>query len=262
MSERGGVDRLGLSPLHSFFTNDDLLWEGEGLHTKLSIPMLILWDHFFDDMRLIFGGSVGLPVWLGSTRTRPPPSASPPLDSILPIARDLNLSLSAFVLDTDTATRGVSFVTSFCPSSAPFAPTGPGPAVFYLSLFSLETGSPNYGRQRHFGVHQRSKNIIDADSSDENEMQLHVIRNEEHHKKEMERGEEDQIWSSINHIKSLTLLISSKYNELNGQVTLSEWTKTAPLKKSSMPNHLTHEERAGQILDGSMAMKKSPNFEN
>ncbi|GFW31266.1 hypothetical protein TNCV_2578471 [Trichonephila clavipes] len=38
----------------------------------------------------------------------------------------------------------------------------------------------------------------------------------------MEHGEEDQIQSSINHIKNLTLLTSSKYNELNGQVTLSE----------------------------------------
>ncbi|GFX23671.1 uncharacterized protein TNCV_3596131 [Trichonephila clavipes] len=32
--------------------------------------------------------------------------------------------------------------------------------------------------------------------------------------------------------------------------TLSEWTKTAPLKKSSMPNQLAHEERVDQILDG------------
>ncbi|GFU62719.1 uncharacterized protein TNCV_1518981 [Trichonephila clavipes] len=47
----------------------------------------------------------------------------------------------------------------------------------------------------------------------------------------MEHGEEDQILSSINHIKNLTLLVSSKYKELNGQVTLSEGTKTAPLKK-------------------------------
>ncbi|GFU20916.1 DDE_3 domain-containing protein [Trichonephila clavipes] len=48
----------------------------------------------------------------------------------------------------------------------------------------------------------------------------------------MELGEEDQISSSINHIKNLKLLTSSKYNELNEQVTLSEWTKTAQLKKS------------------------------
>ncbi|GFV08339.1 uncharacterized protein TNCV_327731 [Trichonephila clavipes] len=47
----------------------------------------------------------------------------------------------------------------------------------------------------------------------------------------MERGEEDKISSSINHIKYLTSLTSSKYNELNWQVTFSEWTKTAPLKK-------------------------------
>ncbi|GFW60664.1 hypothetical protein TNCV_570101 [Trichonephila clavipes] len=47
----------------------------------------------------------------------------------------------------------------------------------------------------------------------------------------MERGEEAQISSSINHIKNLTSLTSSKYNELNGQITLSEWKKTAPLKK-------------------------------
>ncbi|GFV95449.1 hypothetical protein TNCV_4574511 [Trichonephila clavipes] len=50
--------------------------------------------------------------------------------------------------------------------------------------------------------------------------------------KNKEHGKEDQILSSINPIKNLTLLTSSKYNELNGQVTLSEWTKTAPLKKS------------------------------
>ncbi|GFW35861.1 hypothetical protein TNCV_1926921 [Trichonephila clavipes] len=66
----------------------------------------------------------------------------------------------------------------------------------------------------------------------------------------MEHGEGDQILSSMN----LTLT-SSKYNELNAQVTLLEWTKTAPLKKSSMPNQLAHEERAGQILDGLMASK-------
>ncbi|GFW50417.1 hypothetical protein TNCV_2887221 [Trichonephila clavipes] len=54
--------------------------------------------------------------------------------------------------------------------------------------------------------------------------------------KKMERGEEDQISSSITHIKNLTLLTSSKYNELNGQVMVSEWPKTARLKKSSMPN--------------------------
>ncbi|GFV36066.1 hypothetical protein TNCV_345821 [Trichonephila clavipes] len=68
-----------------------------------------------------------------------------------------------------------------------------------------------------------------------------------------ERGESDRISSSINHIMNLTLLTSSKYNELNGQITLSEWTKTAPLKKSSIPNQLAYEERAGKILDGLMA---------
>ncbi|GFU37256.1 hypothetical protein TNCV_4272551 [Trichonephila clavipes] len=31
-------------------------------------------------------------------------------------------------------------------------------------------------------------------------------------------------------IKNLALLTSSKYNELNWQVPLSEWTKTTPLK--------------------------------
>ncbi|GFV32975.1 transposable element Tcb1 transposase [Trichonephila clavipes] len=62
--------------------------------------------------------------------------------------------------------------------------------------------------------------------------------------RKMERGEKYQISSSINHTKNLTLLTSSKCNGLNGQVTLSEWTKIAPLKKSSMPNQLAHEERA------------------
>ncbi|GFV92567.1 hypothetical protein TNCV_1374181 [Trichonephila clavipes] len=47
----------------------------------------------------------------------------------------------------------------------------------------------------------------------------------------MEYSEEDQISSSINYIKNLTLLPSSKCNELNGQVTLSEWTKTVVRKK-------------------------------
>ncbi|GFX72203.1 hypothetical protein TNCV_1954791 [Trichonephila clavipes] len=46
----------------------------------------------------------------------------------------------------------------------------------------------------------------------------------------MECGEEDQIQSFINHIRNLALLTSSKNNELNGQVTLLEWTK-----KFSMP---------------------------
>ncbi|GFV15739.1 hypothetical protein TNCV_987221 [Trichonephila clavipes] len=69
----------------------------------------------------------------------------------------------------------------------------------------------------------------------------------------IERGEEDQISSSINHIKNLTLLSSSKNNGLKGRVMLSEWTKITPLKKYSMPNQLVHEEREGQILDGFMA---------
>ncbi|GFV78427.1 protein serrate [Trichonephila clavipes] len=46
-----------------------------------------------------------------------------------------------------------------------------------------------------------------------------------------ECGEEDQISSCIAHIKNLISLTSSQYNELNGYATLSEWTKTAPLKK-------------------------------
>ncbi|GFW37669.1 hypothetical protein TNCV_415551 [Trichonephila clavipes] len=69
----------------------------------------------------------------------------------------------------------------------------------------------------------------------------------------MECCEEDRISSSTNLIQNLTLLTSSKYNELNGQVTLSEGTKTAPRKKSSILNQLAQEERAGQILDGLMA---------
>ncbi|GFT75097.1 uncharacterized protein TNCV_2244711 [Trichonephila clavipes] len=35
----------------------------------------------------------------------------------------------------------------------------------------------------------------------------------------------------IPHIKNLISLTSSKYNELNGQAMLSEWTKTVPIKK-------------------------------
>ncbi|GFW89367.1 hypothetical protein TNCV_3966571 [Trichonephila clavipes] len=62
----------------------------------------------------------------------------------------------------------------------------------------------------------------------------------------MKRGEEDQISSSITHIKNMTSL-TSKYNELNGQITLSEWTNTTPLKKSLMPNQLAHGKKAGQI---------------
>ncbi|GFW50239.1 hypothetical protein TNCV_4696571 [Trichonephila clavipes] len=53
--------------------------------------------------------------------------------------------------------------------------------------------------------------------------------------------------------KESDIVNSSKYNELNGQVILSEWTKTAPLKMSSIPNQLAHDERAGQNLDGLMA---------
>ncbi|GFU24339.1 hypothetical protein TNCV_942331 [Trichonephila clavipes] len=43
---------------------------------------------------------------------------------------------------------------------------------------------------------------------------------------------------------------------INGQATLSEWTKTAPLTKSSISNQLAQEERADQSLDGLMAQKK------
>ncbi|GFX43024.1 hypothetical protein TNCV_436401 [Trichonephila clavipes] len=38
--------------------------------------------------------------------------------------------------------------------------------------------------------------------------------------------------------------------------------KECTTKKSSMPNQLSHEERAGHILDGLMAQKRSPSFEN
>ncbi|GFW71204.1 hypothetical protein TNCV_536221 [Trichonephila clavipes] len=75
----------------------------------------------------------------------------------------------------------------------------------------------------------------------------------------MESGEKDLTSSTINHIKNLTLL--SKYNELNGQVTLPEWTKTAPLKKSLILNQLAHEERAGQISDRLMTSFESKHCE-
>ncbi|GFW26664.1 hypothetical protein TNCV_2850541 [Trichonephila clavipes] len=65
---------------------------------------------------------------------------------------------------------------------------------------------------------------------------------EEFRKRERDEGE--QILSSVD-IKNLTFFTSSKYNELNGQVTLSEWTKTTPLKKCSTPNQLAYEEREG-----------------
>ncbi|GFU28776.1 putative endonuclease-reverse transcriptase [Trichonephila clavipes] len=72
--------------------------------------------------------------------------------------------------------------------------------------------------------------------------------------RKMDRGEEDQISSSINHIMNFSLLTPSKYNELNGHVMLSERSKTAPIKKkSSMFNQLAHKERASQNLDGLMA---------
>ncbi|GFU34718.1 hypothetical protein TNCV_1994241 [Trichonephila clavipes] len=61
--------------------------------------------------------------------------------------------------------------------------------------------------------------------------------------KKMEHGEDNQISSSITRIKNRASLILSKYNELNRKATLSERTKTAPLKKSSMSNQLVHEER-------------------
>ncbi|GFX12048.1 hypothetical protein TNCV_2998311 [Trichonephila clavipes] len=87
----------------------------------------------------------------------------------------------------------------------------------------------------------------------------------------MERGKEDQTSSSINHIKNLTLLTSSKYNELKGNVTLSEWTKTAPQKKSSMPNQLAHKERlvrlTGELIkklclgtDGNLWVRNQKNW--
>ncbi|GFU99126.1 hypothetical protein TNCV_1228401 [Trichonephila clavipes] len=44
------------------------------------------------------------------------------------------------------------------------------------------------------------------------------------------------------------------------QATLSEWTKTAPLKKSRRPNQFAQEGRAGQILEGLTAQKRSSSF--
>ncbi|GFT30413.1 hypothetical protein TNCV_2377051 [Trichonephila clavipes] len=41
--------------------------------------------------------------------------------------------------------------------------------------------------------------------------------------------------------------------ERTRETVLSEWTKTAPLKMSSMPNQLAHGEKAGQIENGLMA---------
>ncbi|GFV78813.1 hypothetical protein TNCV_4079131 [Trichonephila clavipes] len=50
-----------------------------------------------------------------------------------------------------------------------------------------------------------------------------------------------------------TSLTSSKYNEFNGQATLSEWTKTAPLKKvfNAQPIGTRRKGRANQRwIDG------------
>ncbi|GFY28580.1 hypothetical protein TNCV_4150111 [Trichonephila clavipes] len=58
-------------------------------------------------------------------------------------------------------------------------------------------------------------------------------------------------------MKNLTSLTSSEFNELNRHAMLSEWTKTAPLKMSSMPNQLEHGEKTGQTLDEFIAWKKS-----
>ncbi|GFS94969.1 hypothetical protein TNCV_4202131 [Trichonephila clavipes] len=59
----------------------------------------------------------------------------------------------------------------------------------------------------------------------------------------MERGEEDQISSSITHKRNLLSLTSSNYNELNGQVTLLEWTKTPPLTVSLQCSTNWHSEK-------------------
>ncbi|GFS70325.1 hypothetical protein TNCV_2012351 [Trichonephila clavipes] len=62
-------------------------------------------------------------------------------------------------------------------------------------------------------------------------------------KVKMERGEEDQISSSITHKRNLLSLTSSNYNELNGQVTLLEWTKTPPLTVSLQCSTNWHSEK-------------------
>ncbi|GFU52867.1 hypothetical protein TNCV_2254831 [Trichonephila clavipes] len=66
-------------------------------------------------------------------------------------------------------------------------------------------------------------------------------------KMKMEHGEEDQISNSINHIRNLALLISSKCNELNGQIPCHNGRRPYH-KKSSMPNQLAH----GEETDGLM----------
>ncbi|GFV55422.1 hypothetical protein TNCV_2463121 [Trichonephila clavipes] len=63
--------------------------------------------------------------------------------------------------------------------------------------------------------------------------------------RKMTYGKADQIWSSITPMKNLTSLILSKYNELSEQATMSERMTTEPLKKSSMPHQLAHEEKTG-----------------
>ncbi|GFW14115.1 hypothetical protein TNCV_3547041 [Trichonephila clavipes] len=57
------------------------------------------------------------------------------------------------------------------------------------SSFNRGSKFPNYGRQRHFGVCSKLKNIIDVDSDDENEINdaapvpTSSDRNAEHHEK-------------------------------------------------------------------------------
>ncbi|GFU97997.1 hypothetical protein TNCV_232741 [Trichonephila clavipes] len=56
----------------------------------------------------------------------------------------------------------------------------------------------------------------------------------------------------------LTKLTSSKCNELNGQATLSEWTKTTSLKKSAISNQLAHKKSQANTK----SRKRPPTFEN
>ncbi|GFT58991.1 hypothetical protein TNCV_186011 [Trichonephila clavipes] len=64
---------------------------------------------------------------------------------------------------------------------------------------------------------------------------------------------EDQISSFSTRIRNLTLLTSSKYNELNEQVMLSKWIKTTPLKKKlqcSTKRHMRKRRQNLKWIDG------------
>ncbi|PRD35748.1 UNVERIFIED_CONTAM: hypothetical protein NCL1_10579 [Trichonephila clavipes] len=97
------------------YTENEEIWNFiKSLRETGDIEITSLQGHFpgkgFEQIPDLFQRSIVLlPVWLGSTRTRPPQTSPPPLDSILPM-QILSSSFHHFT-ETDQGFDKITFIS-------------------------------------------------------------------------------------------------------------------------------------------------------